>query len=95
MIENTIALLGLKASDKVTGFSGVITSACFDLYGCVQLSLTPPAEGKDKVEHGAWFDVNRLTVSEDRVMPVPAFTAKDADPVNYDHGAAPKPPFSR
>jgi hypothetical protein len=31
--ERHIELLGLKAKDRITGFSGVIDSVCFDLFG--------------------------------------------------------------
>lgn len=92
MIDETIALLGRVASDKVTGFRGVITSASFDLYGCVQVALTPPAPADgQELKHGHWFDVNRVQVSADRVMPVPDFDAKGDQPENYTHGAAIKP----
>lgn len=91
MIEETIALLGCRAKDKVTGFAGVITSVCFDLYGCIQVILTPPVDNKGGKIEGQWFDVNRLDVEADWVMPVPDFAGKGAVPENYNHGAAEKP----
>lgn len=70
-----INLLGLKASDKVTGFSGVITSVSFDLYGCIQLVVSPPVGSDGKKPDGHWFDLNRLDIDHngERVMNVPAF----------------------
>ena len=93
MIKETVALLGLRATDKVTGFKGVITSACFDLYGCIQCALTPSADGKDEIKNGHWFDINRLDVSGERVMATPDFDGKGTAPATYDHGAAIKPPL--
>lgn len=92
MIIDTIALLGLRATDRVTGFSGVVTSVCFDLYGCVQVSLTPPARADaEELKHGHWFDVARLNVGTERVMPVPDFRAMATVPAEFGHGASPKP----
>jgi hypothetical protein len=65
-----INILGLKCKDKVTGFSGVITTISFDLYGCVQAIVTPDAESG---KNCAWFDVTRLDITNDRVMDVPDF----------------------
>ena len=48
LIRNTIALLGRRAEDRVTGFKGVVSSACFDLYGCIQLGVTPAAGADGK-----------------------------------------------
>ena len=54
-------LLGCKAKDKVTGYTGVITSLSFDLYGCVQFVITPPLK-EGELSSGAWFDANRIEV---------------------------------
>jgi hypothetical protein len=65
--------LGRKAKDKVTGFSGVIESVGFDLYGCVQYVIVPEAkEGRDYGD-SRWFDVTRLEVSGKPVMDLPDF----------------------
>ena len=66
-------ILGFKATDKVTGFKGVITSLCFDLYGCVQAAVTPEATGST-LEGGLWFDVTRLDIKSNKpVMDIPDF----------------------
>ncbi len=36
-----MSVLGLWVSDEVTGFEGIATSVGFDLYGCVQVVVTP------------------------------------------------------
>ena len=35
-MQNHFELLGYKVKDSVTGFTGVVTSISFELYGCVQ-----------------------------------------------------------
>ncbi|MBD2842680.1 hypothetical protein [Erythrobacter rubeus] len=91
MIKSTIELLGLRATDRVSGLEGVIDSVCFDLYGCVQVSLAPKAKDGE-VPNGRWLDVNRVEVSEDRVMPAPDFDGKGKTPDTYDQGPAMKAP---
>jgi len=69
-----IELLGKKAKDAVTGFSGVITTVSFDLYGCVQAVITPPVCKEGKTQEGNWFDVTRLVVNDEQpVMNKPDF----------------------
>lgn len=76
--NEAFSILGLKAEDLVTGFKGVVTSISFDLYGCVQATLT--AEAKDPkaddkyLSASYWFDLKRLKVtSKAPVMVVPTF----------------------
>jgi len=69
-----IELLGLRAKDAVTGFSGVITSISFDLYGCVQAVVSPKVGDNSDLKDGQWFDVTRLKItSKKRVIPLPDF----------------------
>jgi hypothetical protein len=72
--EEHLALLGLEAEDLVTGFSGVVTSISFDLYGCVQAIVTSKITKENKnIEH-EWFDITRLKIiSKKRVMNAPDF----------------------
>lgn len=73
--DNHIKMLGMKAVDAVTGFSGVVTTLSFDLYGCVQAVVTPPVNDKGETKDGQWFDVTRLKVSGDGpVMQRPDFS---------------------
>lgn len=65
-----LALLGLKVKDKVTGNKGVVTSICFDLYGCIQAIVS------DSKGEGKWYDVSRLEVKSGKpVMDLPDFEA--------------------
>lgn len=69
-MKEHLDLLGYSAKDRITGFEGVVDSVCFDLYGCVQASLIPEHDKKDKEpKSGRWFDVSRLKVTDKkRVM---------------------------
>jgi hypothetical protein len=70
-----IGLLGLKAKDVVTGFSGVVSSVSFDLYGCVQAVISPGTDKDGQMQRGEWFDVARIEITDARpVMEVPDFS---------------------
>lgn len=73
-MKEHFAWLGLKVRDVVTGFSGVVTSISFDLYGCIQAVVHPVLDDKGQTPEGRWFDTKRL-IATDRnpVMAVPTF----------------------
>ena len=73
-MKKYIDLLGMTGTDKITGQEGVITSISFDLYGCIQGVLTPPAK-EGEVKGGNWFDIARIEITPDvtRVMDLPDF----------------------
>ena len=62
-MQKEMKLLGFKAKDKITGFSGIITSVSFDLFGCIQVVISPPIDKDGKTREGHWFDTNRLEVT--------------------------------
>lgn len=69
---NDLRLLGLKVRDKVTGLTGVCESIAYDLYGCIQAVVRPPANEKGDLVEGRWIDVSRLDVlDETPVMAIP------------------------
>lgn len=75
LIDQHFELMGKKAKDKITGFKGVVDSVCFDLYGCIQVSLRPPLDKDGKVPDGRWFDVTRITVtSKTPVIELPNYS---------------------
>lgn len=73
MIAESLSLLGKKVKDRVTGYTGVVTSVSFDLYGCVQALVTPSATDGKEPYQSFWFDVKRLTEDGGRVMDAPVF----------------------
>lgn len=84
-------LLGLKAKDRISGFNGVVTTVAFDLYGCVQVIITPEVDKEGKPSDGIWFDAKRLEVTSERpVMTPPTF---DTLPAGKEKGPAAKPPM--
>lgn len=73
IVESAFKMLGYNGKDKVTKFEGVIDSVCFDLYGCIQISLNPGIDKDGKKKDGYWFDVKRVTLSDTRVMEPPIY----------------------
>lgn len=59
-IQHHFRFLGFKVRDRITGFVGIGASVCFDVYGCIQTCISPPMNKEGKLDHGQWFDNNRL-----------------------------------
>lgn len=92
-INKHLELLGLPVSDKVTRVEGVVTSVCFDLYGCIQAVVTPCLDSSGKRGESGWYDINRLTVLDSTpVMARPDFVAPNIP--EGGKGSAEKPAFS-
>lgn len=73
-IEKHLGLLGLRVRDRITGFTGVVASVSFDLYGCVQAIINPGLDKDGKLLDQCWFDANRLEVlTKKPVMHPPDF----------------------
>ena len=100
-MKQHLDLLGMKAEDIVTGFKGVITSVSFDLYGCIQVAVSPQTTKDEAVPNGHWFDTTRIKLKGKKpVIKAPDFMAGYGDdkvPANAEHiaagfkGAADKP----
>jgi len=91
-IEDHINLLGLDVTDKITGFTGIVTSVCFDLYGCIQATIHPGLDKEGKIRDCHWFDISRLRI--DTIKPVmdrPDFTLLPL--ADGGKGPADKPTF--
>ena len=77
--EKIVNMLGKKAKDIITGSTGVITSLSFDLYGCIQVILTPGKIDKEfkEVKSIGWVDINRIKIIKNkRIMEHPDFNNK-------------------
>jgi hypothetical protein len=73
-MKEYLDILGFPVKDRVTGFEGVAGTVGFDLYGCVQVIVSPVGVGeKGELKKSSWFDFSRLEkTSSARVMePVP------------------------
>lgn len=94
LVKKHLSMLGMEVEDKVTGFSGVVASICFDLYGCIQAVVNPGMDKDGKLMEQHWFDVSRLTVIGDNpVMDRPNF--EYGVQAEGNQGAAEKPFFQK
>lgn len=91
-LKRHLNLLGFPVQDKVTGAVGVVTSVCFDLYGCIQAVVAPPAGSDGEPKDGRWYDIARLEiVDSSRVMPAPDFFDDSTKEASAKRGPAEKP----
>lgn len=74
--------LGQKVRDKITGFTGIATAHVKYLTGCDQIGVTPAVNSESKLPDGAYFDLSRLEVLEDK--PVLERTNNDRGGPNRD-----------
>jgi len=51
---------GITASDKITGFQGVITAFSQYVTGCAQYLVQPKMSESGEFREGRWFDEQRL-----------------------------------
>jgi hypothetical protein len=85
-------LLGFKVKDKVTGASGVVSSVSFDLYGCIQAVVSPPATPEGEPKEGRWYDIARLEIIDPKpVMAAPKFFDDSTRTAKGERGPAEKP----
>lgn len=93
-MTNHLELLGLKVKDVVSGAEGVIDSVCYDLYGCVQVSLRPAVTKDGELKPGHWMDISRIKIlSKTPVMKVPGlgYFTQDAPKMPGPAEKAPRP----
>lgn len=89
-IHKHLQLLGIPVQDKVTNVKGVVTSICFDLYGCVQALVNPGQKADGTLAEQLWLDVGRLQRLSNRpVMQQPDYIA--GRQAEGKQGAADKP----
>lgn len=55
------SIMGCKAKDKITGFTGIITGKASYITGCDQYLVQPICTG-NSYKDGRWFDDGRLIV---------------------------------
>lgn len=94
--------LGKPVVDRVRGVKGIATSINFDLYGCIQVAISPRIGVDGKLPDQAWVDVQRLSADDNAepVIPLPDYLfAKQSQPQkegqNGPAGAAEKPDFHK
>lgn len=73
LVEDSLSWLGLRVGDKLTTFTGIISSISFDVSGCIQ-GYVRPEECKDgKMAEGYWLDLNRLEILSPNQIIKPCF----------------------
>lgn len=60
---------GKKATDKITGFTGIITAKALYMYGCAQYLVTPKVDKDGKRQDGEWFDEGRVEIAGEEINP--------------------------
>jgi len=74
LINKHFAILGFEVEDRVTGLKGIVSSISFDLYGCIQATITTKADKNNVKGTCYWHDVSRIKIlSKKPVMQVPNF----------------------
>ena len=92
MKDKHLDLLGSYVEDRITRATGVVTSICFDLYGCIQATVHLGMNPDGSFREQAWFDVSRLRVlSDERAMQVPNFEWTPETIASGGKGPAEKP----
>lgn len=72
---NHLQILGLPVRDRVTKFKGTASSVVYDLYGCIQVSITPEIDKDGKAGEIRWYDVARLEVLGTKsIVPLPDYS---------------------
>jgi len=92
IVEQSVKFLGKKVKDKISGRKGIVTSVCFDLYGCIQIVIDEQKTDKDgKAVSFGWFDINRAEIITNKtIMDFPDFDNKYAS-IKKVNGPAEKP----
>ena len=76
-VKKHLSILGYPVRDRVTKISGVATSVCFDLYGCIQVAINPGVDKDGKPQEIYWYDIARLERTD---------SATVMDPPDYEFG---------
>lgn len=89
--------MGKPVKDRIRGTEGIVTSINFDLYGCVQVCITPKQNADGKAPEQVWCDVQRLSADDNAepVIPLPQylFSTRKQEHQNGPPGASEKPGF--
>jgi hypothetical protein len=73
---------GMKAKDKITGFSGTVVGRCSYISGCDQLLLAPGVKDDGSFQESHWFDIQRV-----EMLPGDAVTLDNSETPGPDAAA--------
>lgn len=66
-MENYREKIGLTATDKITGYTGIVTGFCAYITGCDQYGVTSKSKDGSEIGKTNWIDVNRLSFSGEKL----------------------------
>lgn len=72
----SMAKLGDKVKEVVSGLEGIVTCESLSLSGCRQILIVPQEVKDGKPVDGSWYDDSRCTVLQTGVVPVSPRFAK-------------------
>ena len=92
IVQQSVDFLGKQVKDKISGRKGIVTSVCFDLYGCIQVVINEQRKDKDDKEITfGWIDINRIEIIKNKkIMNCPNYNNKYSSLVDVG-GPADKP----
>ena len=61
--------LGQKARDKITGFEGIITACCVEMFGCDTYIVQPEVGENGAIGESVWLDEGRIEITGAGVKP--------------------------
>ena len=64
MEQDKMMFLGKTVTDRITGFSGIVTGYVQYISGCNQVLIVPPVDGDGKLRDAEWFDEQRIEIHE-------------------------------
>ena len=67
-MSNRLPQLGDRARDKVTGFTGILTTHASHLTGCDRMWVTPSVDDKGATREGMWVDIDMLEIVDPCVV---------------------------
>ena len=67
-MTNRLPEKGDRVRDKVTGFTGIITTHASHLAGCDRMWVTPSVDRDGKLVEGQWFDIDMLEIVEPNAL---------------------------
>ncbi len=63
-----IIKLGSKVRDKVTGFTGIVTTRVEHHNGCIHYGVIGPVNKDGKLENSEFFDIGNLEVLDEELV---------------------------
>ncbi|UOY07749.1 hypothetical protein L0P88_04160 [Muricauda sp. SCSIO 64092] len=76
--------LGVRAKDKITGFTGIVISKSQWLTGCDRVALKPPVDKDGKEQEASWFDIGAVEYLDEGINAIEVQADKTGGPQKDD-----------